>query len=387
VQRAPRRNPSQRLPELGAFALGFLIAAAPMLGYFAAEGLLGQLITSGLLRPLREYLPTSRISFFEALAWWKFGAFRGMDGFPYSVGPYWSMLMNGWLPGGSWYPAYWVVGEIFSRALYTSVVVAFVLALWRWARAIRSRSVPPGEAKLLAFGLLALAVFGSAFPRADFFHVASVYPVVFLLLLCLRKPAGADPRDGEFPRVTPWLAACAVSVLLLVTACLANVRHAHQTYRMQLTRAGLYIDPARSWVESVVRCAEERLGPQDLLFVYGHEAYYYFLTGRFSPWRFVQVYPGQVGGDRGRPLVRVLRRQRPKLIVRGLMEWPGTPQISSYAGALNTFVWLNYLPGAQCFEDHPPASGVQPPRWAIDVFQPRQRSGRDPVNEDFTSTP
>jgi 4-amino-4-deoxy-L-arabinose transferase-like glycosyltransferase len=375
VQSARRWNLRQRLLELGAFAFGFLVPAVPMLGYFAAEGLLGQLITSGLLRPLREYLPTSGISFLEPLAWWNFGAFRGMAAFPYSVGPYWSMLMNGWLPGESWYPVYWALGEIFARALYTSVVVAFLVALWRCARAIRTRRICPAEGKLMAFALLALAVFSSAFPRADFYHVANVYPVAFLLLLGLREPAGGDARDRESPRPAPWLLACAVSLLLLVTACLANVRHVHQNYRMQVTRADLYIDPSNSWVESVVRCVQERLDPGHHLFVYGQEAYYYFLTGRYYPWRFPWLYPGQVGGNRGRPLVRVLRRRPPKLIIRGSSPWPGMPKISTYANALDSFVSMNYFSDAKCFEDHPPPSGVKPPEWAIDILRPRRHQG------------
>jgi 4-amino-4-deoxy-L-arabinose transferase-like glycosyltransferase len=375
VQSLPRGSPRQRLPELGAFAVGFSIPALPMLGYFASKGLLGQLVTSGLVRPFQGYLRTSGISFGDALAWWNLGAFRDTAGFPYFVGPYWSMLMNGWLPGESWYPAYWVAGEIFARALYTSIVVAFLVALWRWARAIPMREVPPAERKILAFSLLAFAVFSSAFPRADLFHVASVYPPILLLLLGFASSRNGGPADHESARSTPWLLACAVSLLLLVTASLAHVRHARQTYRMQLARADLHIDPANSWVESVVTCIEERLDPHQLLFVYGHEAYYYFLTGRYHPWRFVQLYPGQVGGHHGRPLVRLLRRQRPSLIVRGLMQWQGMPTIPTYARALDSFVSINYQSGARCFEDHPPPSGSEPPWWAIDILQPRPRQG------------
>jgi len=371
LQSTPQRNLRQRLPELGAFTLGLLIPAVPMLWYFAARGLLGQLLRSGLLRPFLEYLPTSGISFAEALAWWDFGAFSGMDGFPYFVGPYWSMLMNGWLHGEAWYPIYWAVGEIFVRTLYTSVVVAVLVALWRWARAVRTKRISPAEGKLLAFALLALAVFASAFPRADFFHVASVYPVVLLLLFGLRQPAGADTRDREAARPTPWLSACAVSLILLATASLTIVRHAHESYRMQLAKADIYIHPSNRWVEAVVKCVEEGLDPHHRLFVYGHEAYYYFLTGRYYPWRFAQIYPGQVGGRGGRPLAQVLRRQRPKLIIRGLMKWPGMPQVATYANALGSFVSTNYQPDTKCFEGHPLPSGVKPPEWAIAILRPR----------------
>jgi hypothetical protein len=369
-QSSPQRSLRQRLPEVGSFALGVLVVAVPMLGYFAAQGVLGDLITSGLVRPFLDYLPTSGISFAKVLAWWDLGALRGATGFPYFVGPYWSMLMKGWLPNESWYLVYWTAGEIFSRALYTSVVAAFVVALWRWGRAIRTRRITPAEGKLLAFAILAFAVFISAFPRADLFHVASVYPVVFLLLLCLREPVGGEAGDRVSPRPAPWLLACAVALLLFVTASLANVRHARETHRLQLTRADLYIDPSNAWVESLVNCIEETLDPRDRLFVYGHEAYYYFLTARFYPWRFVQIYPGQVGGSHGKPLVRVLRRRPPKLIVRGVRGWHGIPKISSYAYALESFVFAYYDSDKKCFEDHP-MPGVEPPGWVIDVLRPR----------------
>jgi hypothetical protein len=327
---------------------------------------------SGLLRPFLQYLPTSGISFAEPLAWWRLGELRDAAGFPFSVGPYWSMLMNGVLPGESWYPVYWTAGEIFVRVLYTSVLVAFFAVLWRWGRAVRAGRISPHDRKLFAYSCLALAVFLSAFPRADLFHVMSVYPVVFLLLFALRRSTAEEVDDPGSRAPAPWLSACAVSLLLLVTASLAVTQNARMTYRMQTKRADLYIDPSHSWIETMVKYVEEIRPPRDLMFVYGHEAYYYFLTGRYYPWPFVQVYPGQVGGDRGMPLARVLRRNPPDFIIRGLMEWPGVPKISSYARALDFWVMVRYEADADFFERHPPPSGVEPPTWAISILERRR---------------
>jgi len=369
----PYRPFRERSSEVGAFALGFSLAAVPMLGYFAQQGLLSRLVYSGLVRPFVAYLPTSGISFAEPLAWWRLGELRANAGFPFSIGPYWSMLMNGSLPGRSWYPSYWMAGEIFVRALYTSVVCAFLVVFWRWARAFRSGRIVPADRRLFAFACLALAVFLSAFPRADFFHVISVYSVVFLLLFGLRRGVAGDADESGSRSRAPWVSACAVALLLLVTGSLAAAYNAGLTHRMKTQRADLYITPANSWIETVVEFVEESLDSEYDLFVYGHEAYYYFLTGHYSAWPFAQLYPGQVGGEGGMPVVRRLQWKPPRLIIRGLMEWPGMATISSYAGAVDFWVMANYEADQDFFETHPPPSGVKPPWWAISILELHQR--------------
>jgi hypothetical protein len=369
----PDRGVRRRLFEVGAFAFGLFLTAAPMLGYFAAKGVFGQLVSSGLLQPFLQYLPTSGISFAEPLEWWNLGALQGGSGFPYFVAPYWSMLMNDQLPGESWYPVYWTAGEIFVRALYTSLPVAFLVVLWRWWRGVRAGRITPRDRKPFAFALLALAVVLSAFPRADFFHVVCVYPVVFLLLFTFGEPTAGEADDREHRRRAPWISACAVSLLLVATGSLAIAHHAQKTYRMQIARADLYIDPTRSWVETVVRYLDATLDHGEGFFVYGHEAYYYFLTGYYHAWPFAQLYPGQVGGDGGMPLVRVLQRRPPKIIVRGLMEWSGMPRIPRYAEALNFYVMVKYRADGEFFERHPPPAGEAPPDWAVDILRRRWR--------------
>jgi hypothetical protein len=363
----------RRLPELGAFTVGLLLVAVPTLGYFLWKGLLTDLLFSGILRPFLQYLPTSGIPFADPLAWWNFGELRGNAGFPYFVAPFWTMLKNGQLPLEALYPAYWAAGEFFSRALYTSIPLAFLAVFWRWGRAIRARRTSEGERRLFAFAFLALAVVLSAFPRADLFHVMSVYPVVFLLLFALGCPPTGEPGDRESRASAPWLAACAVSVLLIVAASLAVAQQSRKTYRMQLARADLYIEPSKSWIESVVNYVDETLEPRERLFVYGNDAYYYFLTGHYYPWPFAQVYPGQVGGNQGMPLVRVTKRQPPSIIVRGVLNWPGVPVIEEYAEALYYYVAVNFPVYRDFFAYHPPPAGEEPPDWAVSILLRRFR--------------
>ena len=54
-----------------------------------------------------------------------------------------------------------------------------------------------------------------------------------------------------------------------------------------------------AWHESVIDYLHESAAPDEEILVYGHEAHYYFLAGRYSSWPFVQLYPGQAGGDGG----------------------------------------------------------------------------------------
>gem|GEM_PF-1639757 len=375
----PRRDFRSRFREPAAFGCGLAAVAVPMLGYFAAKGVLPQLVHSGLLRPFLAYLPTSGIAFATPLMWWNLGDLQGMPGFPFFIAPLWSMLMNGWLPAEPLYPIYWTAGEIFSRTLYTSIPIVFVATFWRAARGLRRGDCADHERRLFRFAILALAVVLSAFPRADFFHVVSVYPVVFLLLFALKRTSREAADGPSARRDVPWPAAAAVALLLVVTGSLAITHQARHSHHLKLARADLYIEPAHSWVEPIVEFLDANLGPDEPLFVYGHEAYYYFLTGRYPPWPFVQIYPGQVGEDRGEQLAKLLARRPPELIVRGLTDWPGVPAISGYAKDLSAFVAGNYAAEPSFFLRHPPPAGAAPPDWAIAVLRHRApASGNEP---------
>jgi hypothetical protein len=361
-----RRWASDRWTEVAAFGAGVALPVLPMLGYFAAQGLLGELLYSGLVRPFTSYLPTSGISFIEPLRWWDFGALQGVAGFAYFVEPYWSMLMTNQMPGESWYPAYWIAGELIVRLLYSTVPLAFLAVLVFWVRAVQKGRLSE-YGKLFSFAILSLAVLLSAFPRADFIHIVGVYPLVVVLLYTLwsRLDGFASP---ELLRTIET----AATVLLVGTAgMLATIQFSHLTYRMSLERAELHIDPRNAWVGSIVKYARENLGPDDRLFVYGHDAYYYFLCDRYYPWPFSQLYPGQEGSDGGRALAELLRRDPPKLVIRGMLRFPGVPYLPDYAPILEAQVAKDFVFDRQALRGDPHRSRPQ----FVTILRPRTSDG------------
>jgi hypothetical protein len=372
--RVPRDDARAHRLDAAVFAAGLAATLLPIAGYFAWHGVLAQMATSGLMRPFTAYLPTSGVAFATPLAWWQLGELRGMDAFPYSVGPYWSMLVRDELPGPGWYSVYWVAGEIFSRCLYTSVPLVFAGALWRWARALRERRVSEGERRRFAFALLAFAVVLSAFPRADFYHVIGVYPVVLLVWFGL----GGSGESADTPATRRgrgiWRAGLAVALLLAVTGALTVVHVASGIHEVELERARLRLSPAETFVEPVVRYLQDEVAEGEALFVYGHEAYYYFLAGRFSPWPFSQLYPGQAGGDAGRALSELLEREPPKRIVSGMLSWPGMPPLPGYTSLLVEHLQDRFEVAPDVFRRYPPPGGRVPPGWTVTVLQPRPTS-------------
>jgi hypothetical protein len=363
----------QRLRELAVLLLGVATALAPFLAYFAAKGVLGRMLYSGLIRPLTRYLPTSGIPFSKALAWWQFGAIRGDDASPYFVDLYWHMLQQQQLPGEGLYPMYWAAGELFSRLVYTSVPFAFG---WILLRRIRSRTHPdPSVARCSLFALLAAAVVWSAFPRADSFHIFSVYPVVVLLLFALvasrEEPARASWRL--------WTAAGAVALLLATCTVLTIHYRSRLTYRVQLPRAEVWVDPSEAWIQPLVETISKEVPQGDRIFVYGHEAQLYFLIGRFYPWPYSQLYPGQEGGDGGLMLSILLKRVPPRLVLRGVLSWPGIPNLPGYAPQLFDYIWGHFEADKNFFVEHPVPAGETPPDWVISVMRPKPEPPSAPM--------
>ena len=92
----------------------------------------------------------------------------------------------------------------------------------------------------MTFTFLCGAVVASAFPRADSFHIFSVFPLVWLLLFTLASTGRsgiATARPGR------WQIAVVIG-LLCVTGTLAHVRHSHLTHRVSLERAEVWVEPA-----------------------------------------------------------------------------------------------------------------------------------------------
>jgi len=352
---------SGRAARLALFGGGLALALAPPLAWFAGQGLLGAMLESGLLRPFTAYLPTSGVSYARALAWWELGSLRGVPAFPYFVAPYWVMLNRGDLPGGSESGAWWLLGELVTRVLYTAIPLVFAAALLRLARGGRAAAAGPGRA-FLAVALFAGAAVLSAFPRADFFHVVSVAPLVLLLAFALRRPSPA-----RF-----WPEAVAVALLLLATG-LGLLRYAAGLeHRLSLERAELRVEPEAAWVESVARYAAEEVPPGAGLFVYGNEAIFYFLADRYAAWPFAQLYPGQTGRGGGAELVASLRRAPPALVIRGALSWPGLPALPSYTPALFQELRAGFELDPRVFERHPVRGGSEPPAAFLAVLRPRR---------------
>jgi hypothetical protein len=354
----------RRSREAAVLLLGAAVPLLPLLGYFAAQGLLGTMVESGLIRPFARYLPTSGVPFSTPLAWWRFGELVDNAAAPYFVFDYWHMLKQEQLPGRDAYRLYQLAGELFSRLVYTSIPVAFLWSLLRRLRSRPAADLRAGRRSLFAW--LALAVVLSAFPRADSFHVFSVYPLVALLLFALCSGSvGERPASARL-----WAAASAVALLLAVCASLALHHRAHLSHRVRLARAEVWVDPANAWIEPVVEYVSGHVRPGEPIFVFGHEAQLYFLTGRFYPWPFSQLYPGQEGDGGGLALVRLLERVPPRLVLRGLVNWPGTPELLAYAPRLYEYVFSQFRTDEDFFLRHPVAGGETPPDWLISVMRP-----------------
>jgi hypothetical protein len=369
-----RRRSSEAWSEAGAYAAGMAAPLLLALAYFASHGLLGNMLYSGLVRPFVGYLPTSAISFWTPLRWWELGSWTGPPALPYFAEPYWQLLMHEALPLPSLYPAWWLAGELFSRLLYTSIPVAFAAALLLWLRATRHRE-RSADRSFFVFAALAAAVLLSAFPRADFAHVISVYPLVMILLaqlpgrFCGSPPAemGAQP----FPR---WAAATVLGWLLLCSLGIA-LQASRLTYHMRLDRADLHIATEDAWHQSVIEYLRRSTTPDEEILVYGHEAHYYFLAGRYSSWPFVQLYPGQAGGDGGRALAARVRGAPPAIIVRGMQRLKGVPYLPRYTPALESEIRRSYAPDEGVFERFPPPAGDAPGRFYIELLRPREPQG------------
>ena len=352
-----RRPWGARLREAGAYALGAVLPLAPPVAYFSSEGVLDRMIYSGFVRPFTAYLPTSGISFWAPLRWWETGTLDFAQLLPYSIEPLWQMLRTNALPFAALRPLYSIAGEIVSRALYTSVPIAFAGLAVLWVRRRRAGTLA-SERALLAFGVLAGAVFLSAFPRADFSHVIVVYPMVALLLMALAgRPARAGLGDAGRAR---WRRAerVALGVGLCASFGLTAWQHTLLTHRMRLERADLWISPENAYTESIVRYVRKTVPAGEPIFVFVHEAHVYFLADRYSPWPFVQLYPGMTGRGGGEDVVAALERDPPRLVVSSLIGAPGLPPLAEYAPRLAQHLGRSYVRDPRAFREYPPAGGV-----------------------------
>jgi hypothetical protein len=262
---------------------------------------------------------------------------------------------------------YWSAAELFVRIFYTSLPLTFAAASALAVGAAR-RGRRWAERRLAVLGLLAFAVALSALPRADFTHLVSVYPLVLLLSFAVWERS-----VGEGGPALRLVETGAVLGLLLACGFIAATSAAAMTHRLVLDRADLRVYPQEAFVGSAVRYLEDELGEDESFFVYGLDATYYFLTDRYSPWPFSQLYPGQEGGDGGRGLVRLLQQERPRILVWSMFYFPGLPRLASYAPILHQYVEASYAVDEGVFERYPvPPEGRLPDDW-FSIRRPRAR--------------
>jgi hypothetical protein len=348
---AARVGVGLRVSNALAYGAGALAPVLAALAYFAAHGVLGSLFASAFVRPLTAYLGTSDISFLEPLRWWKLGVLE--PSLAYMVHPYWQLLQHERLPGEDWQALWWLLGELFSRLFYTSVVAAGVAYAALGIAALR-RPPAPREERALELGVLAFAVLLSAFPRADFPHLVSVYPL--LLVAGLASSAALARRLGPQRPTLRRLGTSTVGAVLVATLVLAAWDDSFLTHRIELERARLRVAPEQGYVESVVRYVQEEVPPGEPILVIFHEAYFYFLSDRHTRWPFVQLYPGMEGPRGGEVMVTELERNPPRLVVAGV-RLAGMPPLGAYAPALQRWLRLHYEPDPEAFRRHPPPDG------------------------------
>ena len=340
----PRRRPG-RLVEAVVYVVGLLAVAGSMSAYFASQGVFGEMIRAGLLRPFTGYLPTSGLSFLPPLEWWQLGELRSKGPVYYSQ-PYLELVLRWTKPLQPPRGLYLAIGEVATRLIYTSIPVIFGAIAWSWLRAFRRAG--EGEAEDQEEHLLArahffsaagvcLAITLSAFPRADFIHVITVYPAVVLMIFAFARPSllglgwRARPAIADrLQRRRRRVEAVFVTALLLVTGILGLRYDSTLTHRLSLDRAELWVRPRDAWLEELVAYIRENVPEGEPLFVYGHEAHWYFLSDRYTPRRFSQVYPGMTGDENGKELARLIQETRPRVIIQGVLRWPGMPSVPDY---------------------------------------------------------
>lgn len=369
-----RRRPAERLGELAVFAASVAVPVGVMSAYFASEGLFGRMVSSGLLRPFTGYLPASGVSFLPPLRWWEIGSWSTNAGLPYLPFFYVDLQNAGAFSTNAFGSAYSLAAEVFSRMVYTSLPVALIGCAWLRGRARRDREpADPHQrrrrARFFSGAVVCTAIAASAFPRADLHHVMPIYPAVLLVLAGLgsRSALGLGGRPTRPPRAAAW----ATGALLLATGAL-GIRHAAMlTHHLVLERADLRVRAQDAWVEPVVRRVRAELPAGAPLFVYGHEAQLYFLTDRYSPWPFSQLYPGMAGGDGGATLARLLEKTRPALVLQGIQRWPGMTSIPEYTPRLRAAIHRSYVEDtAAFFREHPP-DGPLPPKVVFELWRRR----------------
>jgi hypothetical protein len=222
----------------------------------------------------------------------------------------------------------------------------------------------------------------SAFPRADMVHVVNVYPLVLLLLFAVSQEL-ADAASRPLRYAVRLAEASAVAVVVLGFSGIGLLLRANMVHRIVLERASVWTFPDSADAASVVRFVRDEIDEGEPLFVYGNQAFFYFLTDRYSDWPFSQLYPGQTGKKGGAELVRLLDEKPPELVVRGIVHRRSQiPPISEYAPLLHTYLLLTYVREEAPYERYPPVVAPRSQRLRLLRRRPGQPAlPRIPVSD------
>jgi len=339
----PRRR-DRRLAEVLTYGAGLLLIVCSMSAYFASQGVFGDMIRGAILRPFTGYLPTSGVSFLPPLEWWNLGELKS-KGPVYFSQLYFELVLHWTRSGKEMLNVYLGIGEFASRLLYSAIPLAFGTCGWFWIRAFRrpasdkhgDEENTQAQARFFTTAGVSLAITASAFPRADFIHVVTIYPAVVLILFALCRPSllgygwtrRAHPTSTIQVRRMRFEAAF-VTLLLVATTIFAVRYDSLLSHRLSIERADLWVKPYDAWLERLVRYIDEQIPEGEPLFVYGHEAQWYFLSDRYTPRSFSQIYPGMTGDETGEKLAELIRETRPRIVVQGILRWPGMPAVPAY---------------------------------------------------------
>ena len=369
---------SARLGEVATYMAGLILVIGSMSAYFASHGVFGDMVYSGLLRPFSGYLPTSGISFLPPFEWWNFGELESQRTVYMSL-RYQELITGEALPRQAIQGFYWLIGELASRLLYNAIPIVFAICAWLWLRAFREplSSEDGDQAIALALGRfftaagVCLAITVSAFPRADFTHIITIYPAVVLILFALCRPSLLGYGWTQQSRLTSKTQSrrlrfeTAFVALLLVTTMFLSVRYDETlTHRLSVDRAELWVRPEDAWNESLIETIRKYVPHGEPLFIYGHEAQWYFLSDRYSPRPFSQLYPGMTGDQTGQELALLIRKIKPRLIVQGVLVWKGVPPLPDYTWKLQRTI-------QRLYRSAPRAIREPPPEWVVTVWRTR----------------
>lgn len=361
------RGRSSRLAEVAVYGAGVFFVVVGMCAFFSSQGVLGEMFRAGVLRPFTGYLPTSGVSFLPPLAWWKFGELQSLGPIYFSQ-LYFELVLR-WIqldPTARGF--YWGIGELASRMLYCAIPIAFGACAWLWIRAFRvadsdddaDDTAALAKARFFTAAGVSLAITVSAFPRADFIHVITIYPAVVLILFALCRPAllgqGWPTRADTAPMTQDrrMRFETAFVVLLLITTAFLAVRYDEiLTHRISTDRANLWVKAQHAWLESLIAYVQEEVPEGEPLFVYGHEAQWYYLSDRYTPRSFSQIYPGMTGDETGEGLAQLIRTTQPRVILQGVLRWPGMPPVPSYTQEFKRTLEELYSPAPDAIVDPP----------------------------------